>query len=259
MRVHQQSAFVLFNRPYSESSWIVELLSREYGRLAVIAKGARRIKSRYKGVLLPFQPLLVSWVGKGEMPTLTSAEIQTSEIDLFDYDLHGDALICGFYCNELLLYLLHRHDPHPQLFDAYCTILRDIHNSKNNDHQLALHLRKFEQIVIRETGYAINFKYEVGGKKVIEAQQTYRYEPDEGFYACSINHPRAVSGKVILSLHQEPFCRETELNLNKDQFHMLDTLSGADVSQGKHLMRAILGDSLGNRKINSRELFIRGT
>ena len=97
MRVHQQPAYILLNRPYSETSWIVEAFSREHGRLSLMAKGARRLKSKLKGVLLPFQPVLLSWVGKGEMPTLTSAEIDQSEFDLFTHELKGDAVVCGFY------------------------------------------------------------------------------------------------------------------------------------------------------------------
>jgi len=119
MRVHHQAAYVLVNRPYSETSWIVEVFTRDYGRFSLMAKGARRIKSKLKGALQPFQPLLISWVGKGEMPILTSAEIDQEQYDFAAHDLQGDALVCGFYCNELMVNLLHRHDPHAELFERY--------------------------------------------------------------------------------------------------------------------------------------------
>lgn len=245
MRVHHQAAFVLLNRPYSETSWIVELFTREYGRVAVMAKGARRLKSRLKGVLLPFQPILVSWSGKGEVPTLTAAEIQLGQINLFDQELQGDALICGFYCNELISYLLHRHDPHPALFDVYSSTVTNLHHFIGKETDLSLQLRRFEQAVIRETGYAIDFTSEANSKSPIRAEGSYVYQPREGFVPCTVEHPKAVSGRIVLSLQESP---ETTLSLG---------LSAAEISLGKHLMRAILSQSLGYKKINSRELFVR--
>jgi len=159
MRVHQQQAYVLLNRPYSETSWLVEVFSRDYGRLTLMAKGARRIKSKLKGSLLPFQPLLLSWVGKGEMPTLTSAEIDQSGYRLLDHELKGDALVCGFYCNELIINLLHRHDPHTKLFDDYHAVIMSLsknlgpENVESKKMTLANLLRRFEQVLMRETGY----------------------------------------------------------------------------------------------------------
>lgn len=243
MRVHHQPAYVLLNRPYSESSWITELFSRDYGRLALIAKGARRIKSPHRGVLLPFQPLLISWTGKGEVPTLTNAEIQPSTLNLFEHELCGDSLICGFYCNELVTYLLHRHDPHPRLFEAYSSTIAELHHS--NEPALPTVLRNFEQHVIRETGYEVNFQYESDGKTPILASAHYEYSPSAGFVRCSPNTRDALLGSVILSL--QPDARVTESAQINEQF----------LSRGKQLMRAILSQSLGYRKINSRALFVR--
>lgn len=244
MRIQQQPAYILLNRPYSETSWIIDVFSRDYGRLALIAKGARRFKSKMTGVLLPFQPLLLSWSGKGEVPTLTAAEIQSNELNLFDQELRGDALVCGFYCNELVTYLLHRHDPHPALFDHYSRIILRLYNSteSNADAKLAGVLRQFEQIIIREAGYAVDFALEADGKTAIDPSKSYQYITGQGFSVCQANLQTAVSGHIILAMQE---------GIDSNEI----ALSSADLSLGKHLMRAILRQTLGYRNINSRELF----
>ena len=108
-----QPAFVLHSYPFKETSLVVELLTRGFGRIAVVAKGARRPKSSLRGVLMAFQPLLVAWSGKGELHTLVRAEWEGRY-----RPLKGLSLICGFYVNELLLKLTARHDPHERLFDT---------------------------------------------------------------------------------------------------------------------------------------------
>jgi len=239
MRVHQQAAYVLLNRPYSETSWIVEIISRDYGRLALMAKGARRIKSKLKGALLPFQPVLLSWTGKGEVPTLTSAEIDQSQFNLIDHELTGDALVCGFYCNELVINVLHRHDPHPVLFDEYHKTILALCNSPD----LAKTLRDFEQLIIKETGYEVSFEFEADGKTPINADNYYHFVTQRGFLAASQSDSRSVQGKVILAL--------------RDGHRLNDQteLSASEISDSKHLMRDILRQTLGNKKIVSRELF----
>lgn len=238
MRVHHQRAYVLVNRPYSETSWIVEVFTRDHGRLALMAKGARRIKSKLKGSLMPFQPLLVSWAGKGEMPTLTSAEIDQNDYSLADHELRRDALVCGFYCNELIVNLLHRHDPHAILFDRYHSTIMALSEAKS-EQVLPLVLRKFEQIVMKETGYQINFDYEADGKTSIEDHGFYRYQPTQGFVRLGGPQRMAFSGRVIKSLNTNSLVK----------------LSSEEVSQGKQLMRDILGQTLGRKPIVSRELF----
>src|SRR3990172_6079289 len=112
MRIHQQPAFILHHRDYSETSLLLEVLTVRHGRLGLIAKGARRANSRMRGILKPFQRLLIVWSGKGELAVLTSAEVENTAITP-----EGQALYCGFYMNEILLRLLHRHDPHEGLFE----------------------------------------------------------------------------------------------------------------------------------------------
>jgi len=238
MRVFEQAAYTLINRPYSETSWLVEAFSRDYGRVGLMAKGARRIKSKYKGSLQPFQPVLLSWSGKGEVPTLTSAEIDQTKFDLFQHNLRGDALVCGFYCNELLISLLHRHDPHPGLFDTYHQTIMSL-NGAQADRALAETLRSFEQAVMKETGYEVSFLTEANGNILIDDDAHYRFQAGEGFIRLGAPHSRSVTGRVIKSLHGAD----------------LAWVDADIAAQAKILMREVLGQTLGNRKIISRELF----
>jgi len=261
VRVHQQLAYILLNRPYSETSWIVEVFSRDYGRLALMAKGARRIKSKVKGVVLPFQPVLLSWTGKGEIPTLTSAEIDHTDYKLLEHELRGDNLICGFYCNELVINLLHRHDPHRKLFDHYHATIMALNKATQND-SLSNSLREFEQVVMKETGYEVDFEFEADGKTPINENGFYRFQPGQGFvrvYAQSqtqaqpraLIQPRslnAVSGRVVLSMRDAHAVDSFDTPLENDE-----------LSQSKHLMRDILSQTLGYKKIISRELFFPKT
>src|SRR3954464_9342317 len=113
-RISGQPAFVLHSYPYKETSLIVDMFTRDYGRVALVAKGAKRPLSKLRGVLQTFQPLSISWSGKTEVRTLTAAEWIGGLVPL-----EKSALLCGFYLNELLVKLLARDDPHPALFDHY--------------------------------------------------------------------------------------------------------------------------------------------
>src|SRR6478609_8357938 len=117
-RVTQQPAFVLHSYPYKETSLIVEVLTRDYGRIALVAKGAKRPHSKLRGVLQTFQPLSVGWSGKSEVRTLTGAEWLGGLLPL-----EKSALLCGFYLNELLVKFVARDDPHRPLFDHYVEAL----------------------------------------------------------------------------------------------------------------------------------------
>src|SRR6185437_10727813 len=109
-----QPAFVLHTRPYRDTSLLLEIFTPDYGRVSTLARGARGLRSRFKGLLQPFVPLLLSWYGKTELMTLSAAESQGKVLDLT-----GEKLLCGLYLNELLMRLLHRYDAHPQLYIVY--------------------------------------------------------------------------------------------------------------------------------------------
>ncbi len=119
MRISEQPAYVLHHYSYGETSLLLEVFTRDFGRLGILAKGARRARPRARVPLEPFQRLLIGWSGKGELPALTSVDLDDDPIFL-----SGEALYCGFYMNELLFRMLHRHDPHENLFVVYQSSLR---------------------------------------------------------------------------------------------------------------------------------------
>lgn len=245
MREVGQQAYILINRPYSETSWVVEAFTREFGRIGLMAKGARQQKSKLKGALMPFQPVILSWTGKGEVPTLTAAEVDLSEYNIMEHELTGDALVCGFYCNELVVNMLHRHDPHAKLFDVYHATLIALAQAEK-PHYLPSILRGFEISVMRETGYAVDFEYEVGGKNKIEDSGFYRFQQTQGFVRVATQMKGCFSGRVIQSLA----VKTSEAIVNNEI-----ALSQQELSQAKQLMRDILSSSLGQRPIVSRRLF----
>ena len=157
-RVDGEQAFVLHSYPFRETSLLVEIFSRRFGRVALIAKGARRPRSALRGALLAFQPLTIAWAGKGEVRTLTKAEWRGGQPLLA-----GKALFCGFYLNELLMRLLPREDAHDALFDAYSEALACL----STGVVPAPVLRSFETRLLKELGYALTLDREpVSGASV---------------------------------------------------------------------------------------------
>ncbi|MEY3882498.1 MAG: repair protein RecO [Pseudomonadota bacterium] len=112
--VYLQPAFILQQRKFRETSLIIDVLTRDFGRITILAKGVRKAKSKTAGLLQPFMPLSLSYFGKTELKTLTTVEISKS----FEH-LQGLALYCGFYVNELITCFLHKYDPHPEVFELY--------------------------------------------------------------------------------------------------------------------------------------------
>jgi recombinational DNA repair protein (RecF pathway) len=146
LRRDDQPAFVLHTYPYRETSVIVEAFTAEYGRVAVVARGARRPRSDLRGVLQAFQPLLLSWSGQAELKTLVKAEWRGGLPRI-----GGSALLCGFYLNELLLKLLAREDPHPRVYASYEAALAELAAGSEE----APVLRRFELLLLAELGYAL--------------------------------------------------------------------------------------------------------
>ena len=149
-RVDGQPAYVLHSYPFRETSLIVEVFSRDHGRVALLARGARRPRSVLRGLLLAFQPLELGWAGKGEVPTLMKAEWQGGQPLL-----SGKALFFGYYLNELLLHLLPREDTHASLFAAYAAVLR-----RFADDLQEADLRRFERALLQELGYGLTLTHD---------------------------------------------------------------------------------------------------
>lgn len=164
-RIQLEPAFVLSRRPYRETSALLEIFSEAHGRVGLVARGAQSPKSKLRGLLEPFKPLLLSWSERGELGTLTGAEGAPGRA----HRLAGEAVFCGWYVNELLLRLITRHDPHPALFALYQTTLAGL--SSGDDERV---LRQFEKQLLAELGYGLLLPQE------LDPALTYRYDWDEG-------------------------------------------------------------------------------
>jgi DNA repair protein RecO (recombination protein O) len=228
-KTQDEPAFVLHNHPFRETSLILDVFSRSHGRLAIVARGARRPRSGLRGLLLGFQPLLLSWFGKGEVRTLHSAEWQGGQ----PY-LQGTALMCGFYLNELLVNLLARDDPHERLFDYYQATLQRL--AHQTDH--AATLRCFEKHLLQELGYALVLEREAGSDKAVQAELCYRYAVDRGVLPDQGEVPSGI-----------PVLGKTLLDMAKD-----DYADPTTAQQSKQLMRVLLNHHLGGKTLHTREL-----
>src|SRR5918996_2003609 len=170
-RADHQPGYVLHTYPYKETSLIVEAFTRGFGRVALLARGARRPRSAMRGVLLSFHPLQLGWSSSAELGNLISAEFAGAL-----QPLSGRGLMCGFYLNELVLRLLPRDDAHEALFDVYGESLRAL--SQTTSH--ASVLRAFEKRLLAELGYAPLLERDAASGAPIEPSRRYAYEPDRG-------------------------------------------------------------------------------
>ena len=234
-RRDEQAAFVLHTYPYRETSVIVEALTQQHGRVALVARGAKRPRSELRGVLQAFQPLTLSWAGTGELKTLVRAEWRGG------MPLPGGAaLLCGFYLNELLLKLLPREDPHPLLWAAYASALQALTGDPRPAAQSAT-LRRFELRLLAELGYALALTHDVDTGSPIEAGQRYHYAFDRG--------PQRMAAETRPS-SQWPVVRgETLIALATERYPDSDV-----ASEAKRLMRGVLDHYLEERRIFSRRV-----
>lgn len=177
-RVHDEPAYVLHRHDWSEASLILEVFSRQHGRVAVVAKGVKRPTSQFRPVLLPLQPLRLGWGGDAEVRTLKSAHWQGGHVMP-----SGDALLAGCYLNELLLKLLQRDDPHPTLFDHYAQAVAVL--AQPNAPQAAV-LRAFELLLLREAGYLPALDEEGASLQPLQPEVLYRLVPESGLQ--SVRH-----------------------------------------------------------------------
>lgn len=170
-RVTLAPAYVLHQRAWRESSRIIEIISREHGRLGLVARGIRRPTSPLRGLLAPFRPLLLSWSLRGELGTLIQVE-PAGQVPR----LTGRCLMGAFYLNELLLCLMTRHDPQPELHDHYAQALSVIADPA----RFETGLRMFEMRLLEATGYGLNIERDVSSGEPIRSDARYRYDPERG-------------------------------------------------------------------------------
>ena len=224
-RIIDQPAFLLHSIPYSETSLVLDVLTRDYGRVALLAKGAKRPRSALRAVLLHFQPMLVAYTGRNELRTLTGAEWQGG-LD----SPRGAGLMSAFYLNELLMRLMAREDPHPGVFEGYENALRDIAAGQ----PLESTLRRFEWLLLRETGVAPALDVDTGNQQ-IERDKRYSWVPSSGFMLAE-GGENTVSGATLLCLAQGRF--------DDDDIRQ----------QAKQLTRRILNHSLEGFALSTRKI-----
>src|SRR5512139_1872834 len=235
-RVNNEPGFVLHTYPFKETSVVAEVFTRGHGRVALIARGARRPASALRGLMQPFTPLLLSWFGKSELKTLHAAEWQGGLISP-----QGRALMCGFYLNELLLRLLARGDPHERLYDRYVDTLDQLAGeSCSTDYERIL--RRFEKNLLSEIGYGATFDVEADSGAPIESDARYVFQPERGAL-------RALEGTNSAGQPGCPVTGQTLIDLATDHFERQATLIEA-----KALMRTLINHTLGAKPLYTRQL-----
>ncbi|HEX6003874.1 MAG TPA: DNA repair protein RecO [Burkholderiales bacterium] len=225
-----QPAFVLHSYPFRETSLIIEVFACESGRVALVARGARRPRSALRGVLRAFQPLLLTWSGRSELRTLHKAEWHGSYAAL-----SGLPLICGFYLNELLLKFLARDDPHERLFAVYQETL----DALARGGESAAILRRFEKHLLRELGYGLILDRDADTGAPIAAESRYTYVVDRG----PVVQPGDATGLGV------ELSGQTLIDMQSDNYTTVMTLQ-----QSKALMRALINHYLGDRTLHTRQL-----
>jgi DNA repair protein RecO (recombination protein O) len=172
MRVEQQPGFILHGRAYRETSLLLECLSRDHGRVALVARGMRREKARTPRALLqPLTPVLISWSGRGELATLTAIEAAGMPLVLT-----GEALLCALYLNELIARMTQRHDPHPPMFADYVETLGRLARGDPP----AWTLRRFERDLLTHLGYGLLLEAEAESGAALDPQRSYGYRHEFG-------------------------------------------------------------------------------
>jgi DNA repair protein RecO (recombination protein O) len=233
-RVQLQPAYVLHHRPYRDTSRILELFTRDHGRVSVFARGARGARkagAALTSILQPFNRLLVSWSGKGEAGQLTSAEFDGAVSAL-----PPDRLVSGFYLNELLLKLFARHDSHPDVFSLYGTTL----DALKVDADGVRALRSFEKRLLDALGYGLALDRDVDSDRPLDAGCVYRYRLDKGAMRIDgvAEGADIFSGRTLLALAREDFT------------------DPAVCSEARMLLRAALDLCLEGKELRTRQVML---
>ena len=230
IRILDQPGFVLHSRPYKETSLVVDLLTRDYGRIAVVAKGAKRPHSQLRSVLQTFQPLQIGWSGRSELRTLVAADWVGGMLPL-----EKAALLCGFYLNELLIKFLMRDEPHVVLFDHYVSTL----NQLAHDEPAAIVLRKFELLLLKESGLIGDLAMCSKTRESVEPMVEYVVEPELGARpAFADDIAPKIIGQTLIDMQHADYSNPLT------QF------------QSKILMRFLLAHHLHGIPLNTRQILI---
>lgn len=238
-RFTDEPAFVLHRYDWSEASLVLEVFSRHHGRMAMVAKGVKRPTSQFRPVLLPLQPLLLSWGGEAEVRTLKAAHWQGGHVMPT-----GEALLAGSYLNELLLRLLARDDPHPRLFDHYRSAVQLLASAQGSTPWV---LRAFELVLLRESGLLPDLAHEGSTLSAVQADRRYALDAENGLRLARTDEAHTLLGEQALLLQAaldetEPdnrlwaACAGCETDLRQPLRHLLHYHSGVQVFKTRQLM-----------------------
>lgn len=229
-RVSLQPGYILHRRPYRNSSLLLEVFTEDHGRVGLVSRGGAI--GRTKGgqrLLNPLQAMFLSWTQRGELGTLTDSELCANYVHY-----QGDSLLAAMYLNELLLKLLPRHIPEPEIFRSYGMTLEHLAAQTH----VELYLRIFEKRLLESLGYALTLDVDSQNRQIIP-EHLYLYHEEQGAVRVKAisSDIRTYHGKTLLDLHGEQFSNEHSLR------------------EAKHLLRAILNLHVGQRGIKMRDLF----
>lgn len=223
--VYLQPAFILQHRPYRETSLLLDIYTRDFGIVSVLAKGVRQEKSKLAGVLLPFTLLHISYLDKNELKILTGAEF------VGNFGLQRLGLYCGFYINELLQRFLFRNDPHPELFDGYLACLGELGAGLNIEQTL----RYFELEVLEACGYAVDLAVDCKDRPIDDSRR-YSFQPNIGLLE---DDQGSISGITLQTLKVKA------------------PLPAAALPEAKRFLRSILDEHLQGKPMRSREVLAK--
>lgn len=224
-----QRGFVLHRREYSESSLLVDFFTENHGRITLLAKGARRVRSPLKALLQPFTPLLLHWGGKGELKTLLKVESASLTLPMTSLSLYS-----GFYVNEVLARVLENQTAYPELFQHYLECVTQLATSPE---QIEPTLRTFEFRLLQAVGYGVNFANCAATGKPVDPKMLYQFYENQGFVASLLQNNQTFLGKELLA------------------FDCLDFSEKSTQQAAKRFTRLALKPYLGSAPLKSRELF----
>jgi DNA repair protein RecO (recombination protein O) len=224
-RISLAPAYILHHRPYRDTSRILEVITRDHGRLTLFARGVRGPKAKLASVLQPFQLLLLSWSGRGEAAQLTGAESADH-----DPSVPGSSLMASFYLNELLIKLTTRHDPLPSLFDDYHATVAGLRRGM----LLEPSLRIFEKRLLDTLGYGLDLATQAQTGKPVEAGEYYHFRPAQGLFPTVAEAQGALSGQSLISLANE------------------ELASTRDLEDARRVLQAALAECLEGRELTTR-------
>lgn len=239
-------AFVLHHYMWSESSLILDVFSREQGRLVLVAKGARRPYSQLRSVLLPFQRLLLSL---GRAPASDSASevqnLRSAEWAGGQAMLTGAALFSGLYLNELLMKLLARSDPHADLFDTYAQTLPHLANPSEAAVQASL--RAFELKLLQTLGVLPDLSLVTLTQQTVQVDAGYTIDPQAGVLRAKASDTGSLSGHALVGL---------QAALQHGSLLALQQACAAHLSELRLVLRGLLHYHLGSPHLRTRQLML---